>query len=142
MIVPLGKMTKEELLSSWEEVHGVLSPELRGVFLKRREVDLIIRYPAHAIRSARHVSPRLAIILADLKSKWAINGGDAGKRSNRAQRRRPEPGTGAKRRDLAAEGHILPLPDDPGASRKKGSPGYRTGEEAELRHIAQKYKWF
>lgn len=142
MNVPLGKMTKEQLLSSWEEVHGVLSPELRGAFLNRREVDRIIRYPAHAIRSSRHVSPRLAKILADLKSKWTIDGADAGKRSTRTQRRRPGPGKGAEGRDLAAEGQILPLPDNPGASRKKGSPGYRTGEEAELRHIAQKHKWF
>ena len=44
--------------------------------------------------------------------------------------------------DLAEEGKIFPLPDAPIGSRRRGSPGYKTGIEAELRSIAQKHKWF
>lgn len=39
---------------------------------------------------------------------------------------------------------ILPLPGDPGATRRPGKKRehYRTGEEASLRHIARKHRWW
>ena len=38
----------------------------------------------------------------------------------------------------------LAAPGDPGATRRPGQKRehYRTGEEAELRHIARKHKWW
>ena len=46
----------------------------------------------------------------------------------------------------ARESHeeVLPLPGDPGATRRPGKrrERYRTGEEAELRHIARQHKWW
>ena len=45
---------------------------------------------------------------------------------------------------LETQEEILPLPGDPGATRRPGKKRerYRTGEEASLRHIAKQHRWW
>lgn len=47
-----------------------------------------------------------------------------------------------KSREVPEE--VLPLPGDPGATRRPGKKRerYRTGEEASLRHIAKQHRWW
>lgn len=68
------------------------------------------------------------------------NRSDSDRRSPRFedQSNAPKPVSSKKQEE------ILPLPGDPGATRRPGKKRehYRTGEEAELRHIARKHKWW
>jgi len=153
--MPANSVTKEEFLALWQEIHGELDQTWQDRFLSRPELDEIITYPRYAIQSSRHASPKLTAILISLRRRWprtaARPSSEArhqgqnlrqsrptkSRRIARVQTRKPDLSP-----DLAAEGKILPLPDNPIRSRKKRSPGYKTGFEAELRSIAQKYKWF
>jgi hypothetical protein len=141
-----SKTGKDELLAAWEKIHGNLPPHMKSEFLRRSEVEEIVRYPRYAIQAAIETSPRLARILQELQRKWVITKAQKNSKAarNNSVKRKPHqnPGHRTHTRDLALEGKILPLPDNPTSSRIKGSPGYTTGIEAELRHIAQKHKWF
>lgn len=141
-----SKTAKDEFLAAWEKIHGNLPPHMKSEFLRRSEVQEIVRYPRYAIQVAIETSPRLARILQELQRKWVITQAQKSSKAARNDpvKRKPHQNDGHRThtRDLALEGRILPLPDNPASSRIKGSPGYRTGMEAELRHIAQKHKWF
>ena len=141
-----SKTTKDELLAAWEKVHGNLPLHMKSEFLRRSEVEEIVRYPRYAIQVAIETSPRLARILQELQRKWVITQGQKNSKAarNSSVKKKPHRNDGHRphTRDLALEGKILPLPDNPTSSRITGSPGYTTGIEAELRHIAQKHKWF
>lgn len=144
-------VSKQEFLDMWETANGPLDQVWKKRFLARPEIEEIISFPRYAIENCLHSSPKLVSILNTLQRRWPNTGSN--RPSSRSQRRQtPEtrklpklqnPRASARKApDLAAEGKILPLPDNPVSSRKKGSPGYRTGLEAELRSIAQKHKWF
>lgn len=151
----------------WQETHGHLSSHWKSVFLRRTELDEIILYPRHAIEDALASTPKLNLVRQILNRRWVKSapkntspptsnerpassaagilvrpGTQPAKSTLRAKSRAPKKKPKENNPDLAAEGKILPLPDDPKSSRKRGSPGYRTGIEAELRSIAQKHKWF
>lgn len=160
-------MSKQDILGVWQEVHGPINGHWKSLFLERSELDEIILYPRHAIEEALTSSPKLTLVLRVLRRKW-VNA-DSSKTSIPLSKKGLAPSETSKRlwsdvvsasstardsanppkgkpevptADLAAQGKILPLPDNPGRSRKRGSPGYRTGIEAELRDIAQQHRWF
>jgi hypothetical protein len=148
-------MSKKDVLVVWQKTHGQLDDYWKYRFLERQELDEITLYPRHAIEDSLTASPKLAIVLDVLRRRWVKS--EAKMASERpknprvtranTQSVREKTEVSTRRRDestadLAEEGKILPLPDDPKRSRRRGSPGYRTGVEAELRSIAQRHKWF
>lgn len=153
--MPDNFVIKEEFLYLWQEIHGELDQMWKARFLARPELDEIITYPRYAIESSRHSSPKLIKILSSLRRRWPRTPGRPSSEARysaqkvrriRTAKQKEIKSAQAKKPDLipdlAAEGKILPLPDNPIRSRIKRSPGYKTGFEAELRSIAQKYKWF
>lgn len=139
-----SRAAKHELLAAWEKIHGDLPSRLKAEFLRRSEVEATLHYPRHAIRAAIKLSPRLALIVQELQRKWVVAQPPRNRKAapNNPVTKKPHQ-TDSHRpptRDLAPEGKTLPLPDNPASPRIKGSPGYKTGVEAELRHIAQKHQ--
>ena len=151
----------------WQKAYGELTARWQSEFLRRSELEEIVLYPTHAVADALSHSHRLKLVLERLRLRWVKSvpqkTPQAGNEKIPISNVNPEPmprpvrpanstARGAsnvsKRKrekapsDLAAEGKILPLPDAPSRSRRRGSPGYKTGIEAELRSIAQKHKWF
>lgn len=148
-------MSKQGFLVAWQHAHGQLDGHWEDQFLERPELEEIIQYPRHAIQSCISYSPKLTIILQVLRRRWVINDARIASRARSdervARKTTSKVGdesklrarqSGEPRSDLAAEGKILPLPDNPMRSKGRGSPGYKTGIEAELRNIAQKHRWF
>jgi len=161
------EVSKSKILEMWQLAHGKLSARWQSEFLGRPELEEIVLYPTHAVADALAHSHELRLILRHLKLRWVKSVSHEAPRAGSAKipiskvkpeslprpsRRTKSTLLGEKNavkrkrevasRDLAAEGKILPLPDSPIRSRKRGSPGYKTGIEAELRSIAQKHKWF
>lgn len=124
--------SREQLLSEWEAVHGRMPRNLRDQFLIRQELRELSFYPEDVIKRAIRSHPRLKQILA------------------KARRIQPSVRIAvekmpARRAGAAGAGEsVLPLPGDQGSTRKPGKKRehYRTGEEAELRHIARKHRWW
>lgn len=116
------------LLILWIRTHGRVAAKFHSIFRERPEIQELIYYKRETLEQAFASSPKLREILEkarelepELKEKF---------NSPTSPRANPE--------------QILPLPGDPGGTRRPGKKGerYRTGEEAELRHIAKKYKWW
>jgi hypothetical protein len=127
-----GPMRKEmdpnSLLILWIEIYGKVAPKFHSVFRDRPEIQELVYYKRETLEQAFASSPKLKEILEkareiepDVKEKLD---------SPSSPRANPE--------------QILPLPGDPGGTRRPGKKRepYRTGEEAELRHIAKQYKWW
>ncbi len=123
-----NQVTPESLLKMWVEIHGQMPTRFHPEFRTRPEIAELVKYPPEVLIKAFTVSPRLILILSE------------------AQRLHPRIAQG-KTSDLRAPRPVsqaLPLPGDPGATRRPGKKRerYRTGEEAELRHLARQYKWW
>jgi hypothetical protein len=126
---PMRKvMDPNSLLILWIDNHGRVAPKFHSVFRERQEIQELVYYKRETLDEAFASSTKLVEILEkarelepDVKEK--LN-------SPSSPRANPE--------------QILPLPGDPGGTRRPGKKRerYRTGEEAELRHIAKKYKWW
>ena len=117
------------LLVLWVEIHGKVAPRYHSVFRERPEIQELVYYRWEILKEAFAASPRLEEILARARELDP----EVHRKLNS-----PKPPLPAKRDE------ILPLPGDPGGTRRPGKKRerYRTGEEAELRHIARKYKWW
>jgi hypothetical protein len=136
MSVSLGEvrpMRKEtdpnSLLILWTKIHGSVAPKFHSDFRDRPESQELVYYRRDVLEKAFATSPKLKEILAkarklDPEIQWKLNS--------------PEPPPPQPSEE------ILPLPGDPGATRRPGKKRehYRTGEEAELRHVARRYKWW
>lgn len=126
---PMRKeMDPNSLLILWIEIYGKVAPKFHSVFRDRPEIRGLVYYKRETLEQAFASSPKLKEILEkareiepDVKEKLD---------SPSSPRANPE--------------QILPLPGDPGGTRRPGKKRepYRTGEEAELRHIAKQYKWW
>jgi hypothetical protein len=121
-------MDPNNLLILWVRIHGRVAAKFHTVFRERPEIQELIYYKRETLEQAFASSPKLKEILEkarelepDVKEKLDS---PSSPRANPAQ--------------------ILPLPGDPGATRRPGKKRehYRTGEEAELRHVARHYKWW
>ena len=122
------EMDPNSLLILWIKVHGRVAPKFHSVFRDRPEIQELVYYKRETLEQVFASSPKLKEILEkarkiepDVKEKLD---------SPSSPRANPE--------------QILPLPGDPGGTRCAGKrrERYRTGEEAELRHIAKKYNWW
>ena len=165
--MPKREISKGQVLGMWQQAHGKLSARWQSEFLKRSELEEIVLYPTHAVADALAHSRELKKVLRILRLRWVKSPSHKILRTVAEKppisNVHPKPlrlplrpktstkggeNTSSKRKseeahsDLAAEGKIFPLPDAPIGSRRRGSPGYKTGIEAELRSIAQKHKWF
>lgn len=118
-----------DLLTLWTKIHGRLSPQFERVFRERPETQELVHYDARILEQAFLTSPKLKKILAEARRLDA----HAQKKSHA-----PKPDPTPERET------ILPLPGDPGATRRPGKKRerYRTGEEAALRHIARQSRWW
>lgn len=114
-------LTPDDILALWEKNHQKLPARQKKHFLQRPEVSQLTNFPETIVETATKTSPRLTKIL------------------RKAQELLAETTRGKK----PAKG-ILPLPGDPGATKRLGKTRerYRTGPEAEIRHIARQYKWW
>lgn len=123
-----NRVSPESLLTMWIEVHGQLPARFHSEFLARPEIAELVKHPPEVLTEAFSASPRLILILKEAKRLH----------SGIAQERLPDP------KPSRQAPQVLPLPGDPGATRRPGKKRehYRTGEEAELRHIARKHKWW
>lgn len=116
------------LLALWVQFHGEVAPRYHSVFLERPEIQELVHYPGPILKEAFASSPRLKEILEKAREL------SPGVRRNLSPKK---PAPRSKKEE------ILPLPGDPVGTRRPGNrEDYRTGPEAELRHIAQKYKWW
>jgi hypothetical protein len=133
--------TPDALLKLWISIHGDIEARHYPVFKKRPELQELIHYRQTVLEKAFGSSPKLTDILRaarklDPEVRKRLN---ALRNSNTQGRR-----TVKKDRSIPVNPNVLPLPGDPGATRRPGKKRerYRTGEEAELRHIAKQYKWW
>ena len=121
-------MDPNSLLILWIRIHGRVAPKFHSVFRERPEIQELVHYSRKTLELAFAVSPKLVDILDEARKLEP----DVKEKLNalRFPRQNPE--------------QILPLPGDPGSTIRPGKKRerYRTGEEAELRHIARKYKWW
>ncbi len=113
----------------WVKIHGRVAPRFHPIFRERPEIQELTHYRREVLEDAFAVSPKLADILARARQLDP----EVQKNLNA-----PKPPLPAKKKD------ILPLPGDPGGTRQPGKKRehYRTGDEAEIRHIAKQYKWW
>lgn len=125
-------LSRKQLLAEWEAVHGRMSRKLQDKFLARQELRELAFYPEGIVKTAIQSHPRLRKILVEARRmkpsiKFAVEKMMTGKHND--PNLHPGP---------------LPLPGDPGATRTPGRKRerYRTGEEAELRNIARKHRWW
>lgn len=131
--IPKGRRMRKEtdpnsLLILWIKIHGRVVPKFHSDFRDRPEIQELISYKRKTLEQSFASSPKLREILEkaselDPEAKEKFD-------SPSSPRANPE--------------QILPLPGDPGGTRRPGKKRehYRTGEEAELRHIAKKYRWW
>ena len=61
------KSTKHELLILWEDLHGVLSRELRASFLARKEIIPLCAYELSIIEAAMSKERRLSKVLENIE---------------------------------------------------------------------------
>jgi hypothetical protein len=61
------KSTKHELLILWEDLHGVLSRELRASFLARKEIIALCAYELSTIETVMSKERLLSKVLEDLE---------------------------------------------------------------------------
>ena len=61
------KSTKHELLILWEDLHGVLSRELRAAFLARKEIVALCAYELSIIEAAMSKERRLSKVLENIE---------------------------------------------------------------------------
>ena len=61
------KSTKHELLILWEDLHGVLSRELRASFLARKEIVALCAYELSIIEAAMSKERRLSKVLENIE---------------------------------------------------------------------------
>jgi len=124
--------SRDQLLAEWEAAHGGLPRKLQDQFLTRQELRELVFYPEDVIKRAIRSHRRLKRILAEARSLRPSVRIDVEKMA-------------ASRSGASDAGEsVLPLPGDPRSTRKPGKKRerYRTGEEAELRHIARKHRWW
>ena len=133
--------TADALLELWISVHGNMDPRLHPVFKRRAELDELIHYEHSVLEKAFSSSPKLTEILLaarrlDPDPHRELNP----TRNNMSPRRSETP----KTQDGPNKPEVLPLPGDPGLTRRPGKKreDYRIGEEAELRHIARQHQWW
>lgn len=112
-----------------------------GAFKKRPELHELVHYNQLTLEKAFGSSPRLIEILRVARKL------DPGVRKRLNQALAAESNSNSKtpsRGKVETKPGVLPLPGDPGATRRPGKKRepYRTGEEAELRHIARQHKWW
>jgi hypothetical protein len=123
-----NRITPENLVKMWVEIHGQMPTRFHPEFRARPEIAELVKYPPEVLIKAFKVSPRLILILRE------------------AQRLHPRitQGKTSDPRPSQRTSQILPLPGDPGATRRPGKKRehYKTGEQAELRHLARQYKWW
>jgi hypothetical protein len=136
-----GPTTPEVLLKLWISIHGEMDQRLHPVFKKRAELHELIHYTPATLKQAFSSSPKLIEILRTARRL------DPGVRQklNRARNTvKPSKSRAPRSQDSPNRSDVLPLPGDPGSTRRPGKKRehYRTGEEAELRHIAKQYKWW
>ena len=61
------KSTKHELLILWEDLHGILSRELRASFLARKEIVALCAYELSIIEVAMSKERRLSKVLENIE---------------------------------------------------------------------------
>ncbi len=61
------KSTKHELLILWEDLHGVLSRELRASFLARKEIVALCAYELSTIETVMSKERRLSKVLENIE---------------------------------------------------------------------------
>ena len=61
------KSTKHELLILWQDLHGILSQELRASFLARKEIVSLCAYELSIIEAVMSKERRLSKVLEDLE---------------------------------------------------------------------------
>lgn len=127
--MPMPSIDSNSLLVLWVRLHGKVAPRFHSVFRERPEIQELVYYRREILEEAFATSPKLKEILAKARELDP----EVQRKLNSSK-----PPSAEKK-----EG-ILPLPGDPGATRRPGKKRehYRTGEEAELRHIAKQYKWW
>ncbi len=122
-------------------LHGDVEPRLHSIFMARSELHELVHYPQAILENAFGSSPKLTEILGtarkldpEVRKKLDAlhNSKTQDKRSAKREQSRP------------VNANVLPLPGDPGATRRPGKrrERYQNGEEAELRHLAKQYKWW
>lgn len=121
-------MDPNSLLILWIKTHGRVAPKFHSVFRERPEIDELVYYKRKTLDLAFEASPKLIDILEKARKLEP----DVRQKLDHPSSPRENPE------------QILPLPGDPGATSRPGKrrKHYRTGEEAELRHIARKHKWW
>jgi hypothetical protein len=126
---PMRKeMDPNSLLILWIKIHGRVAPKFHSVFRDRPEIQELVYYKRETLEQAFASSPKLKEILEKARELEPDVKGELDSPSS--PRANPE--------------QILPLPGDAGGTRRPGKKRepYRTGEEAELRHIAKEYRWW
>lgn len=127
---PMRKeMDPNSLLILWTKFHGRVAPKFHTDFRNRPEIQELVYYRREVLEQAFSRSPKLTEIIARARELDP----EIQRKLNSPKPPPPQP-----------REEVLPLPGDPGATRRPGQKQehYRTGEEAELRHIARKHKWW
>lgn len=116
------------LLILWIKIHGRVAPKFHSVFRGRPEVEELVYYRMETLEQAFAASPKLNEVLERARELEPS-----------VRQRLDSPGWPRENSE-----QILPLPGDAGSTRSPGKrrEHYRTGEEAELRHIARQHKWW
>lgn len=132
--IPKGRRMRKEtdpnsLLILWIKIHGRVAPKFHSDFRAQPETQELVYCRGAVLEEAFATSPKLKKIRARAREL------DPEMHRKLSSPQSPPP---------ARKEEILPLPGDPGGTRRPGKKRerYRTGEEAGLRHIAKNYKWW